>query len=119
MTFIGDVVNPKTRRIAVRSTVSNVDGRLKPEMFATVTLGASELRPVLVVPRAAVQTIDGEPSVFLAEAEGRFRRCSVTLGRAADGLVELVSGVRAGDKVVAAGSFALKSELLKSAGDED
>ena len=44
ITFIADVVNPKTRRITVRSTVPNPDGRLKPEMFATVALGEGEPR---------------------------------------------------------------------------
>jgi cobalt-zinc-cadmium efflux system membrane fusion protein len=84
-----------------------------------VSLGESDPRQVLVVPRAAVQTVDGKPSVFVAEADGRFRPRTVTLGGEADGLVEIASGVRAGDSVAVAGSFALKSELLKSTGGED
>ncbi len=118
ISFIGDVVNAKTRRITVRSTVPNPDGRLKPEMFATVSLGNSDPRTVLAVPRAAVQTIDGTPSVFVAQAERRFRAQAVTLGTDVDGMVEVRSGLSAGDRVVVAGSFALKSELLK-AGSEN
>ena len=118
ITFIADVVNPKTRRITVRSTVPNADGRLKPEMFATVALGEGEPRSMIVVPQAAIQTIDGRPSVFVAEAEpGRFKPRTVTLGAEADGLVEIATGVAAGERVVVAGSFVLKSEMLKASAE--
>jgi cobalt-zinc-cadmium efflux system membrane fusion protein len=118
ITFIADVVNPKTRRITVRSTVPNADGRLKPEMFATVALGEGEPRSMIVVPQAAIQTIDGRPAVFVAEAEpGRFKPRTVTLGAEADGLVEIATGVAAGERVVVAGSFVLKSEMLKASAE--
>lgn len=119
ITFIADLVNPKTRRITVRSTVPNPDNRLKPEMFATISLGEGDPRPVVVVPRGAVQTIDGRPSVFVAEAGGRFVPRTITLGAEADGLIEAASGLAVGEQVAVAGTFALKSELLKSAGGED
>jgi cobalt-zinc-cadmium efflux system membrane fusion protein len=117
ITFIADMVNPKTRRITVRSTVPNADGRLKPEMFATVALGESEPRVMVVVPHGAIQTLDGHPSVFIAEAEGRFRPRLVELGPEVDGLVEVTSGLAAGEPVVVSGSFVLKAEMLKAAGD--
>ncbi len=116
VTFVGDTVNPATRRITVRSTVPNPEGRLKPEMFATVSLGAGEPRPVVVVPQAAVQTVDGRPSVFVAGSGGRFTPMPVELGSEADGLVEVTSGLSAGQRVAVSGSFALKSEWLKLAG---
>jgi cobalt-zinc-cadmium efflux system membrane fusion protein len=112
ISFIADTVNPKTRRITIRSTVPNPNGRLKPEMFATVAMRESEPRTMVVVPAAAIQTIEGRASVFVAEASDRFRRRTVTLGSEADGLVEVTSGLTAGDRIVADGSFILKSELL-------
>lgn len=117
ITFIADTVNPKTRRVTVRSTVSNADGRLKPEMFATVTIGESEPRQMLLVPEAAIQTIDGRTSVFVAEAPGRFKPRSVELGAEGDGLIEVRSGLSNGESVAVNGSFVLKSELLKPAAD--
>ena len=114
VTFIADVVNPKTRRITVRSTVPNSDGRLKPDMFATVSLGEGEPRDVVVVPQAAIQTIDGRPSVFVAEGTGRFAPKPVTLGAEQDGLVEIGSGLDSGQRIAVSGSFVLKSELLKA-----
>jgi cobalt-zinc-cadmium efflux system membrane fusion protein len=112
--FVGETINPRTRRVTVRSVLANGDGRLKPEMFATVVIRESEPRQVLVAPSQAVQTVDGRSTVFVAEAGGRFRPRPVDLGPEIDGLVEVRSGLTAGDRVVAGGSYVLKSELLKA-----
>ncbi len=113
--FIADTVNPKTRRVSVRCEVPNPDGRLKPEMYATVALGEGEPRTVLVVPQDAVQTLDGSPVVFVAEGGDRFRAQPVTPGAKIDGLIEVTEGLTADQPIVTAGSFLLKSELLKAA----
>jgi cobalt-zinc-cadmium efflux system membrane fusion protein len=117
ITFIADVVNAKTRRLTVRAAMPNADGRLKPEMFATVVLGDGEPRSVTVVPMAAVQTIDGRATVFAAESGSRFVPTPVTLGAEQDGLVEVTGGLAAGRRIAVSGSFALKSELLKGAAE--
>lgn len=114
ISFIADVVNPKTRRITVRSTVPNTAGRLKPDMFATVSLGEGEPRQVVVVPLAAIQTIDGRPSVFVADGTGRFTPQAVIVGAEQEGLVEIADGLETGQRIAVSGSFALKSELLKA-----
>lgn len=113
ISFVADTVNPNTRRVTVRSTVPNPGGRLKPEMFATVWLGEGDPRRVLVVPQGAVQAIDGRPTVFLAEGDGRFTPKTVEAGPAQDGKVEITSGLAAGQRIATGGSFALKSEWLK------
>jgi cobalt-zinc-cadmium efflux system membrane fusion protein len=120
ITFVGDMVNPKTRRVTVRCQVPNADGRLKPEMYATMTLAAGEPRDVLAVPSAAVQEIDGKPVVFVRTAKGAFERRDVDAGPETDGWVEVRSGVKEGETVATTGSFLLKSELLKGsmAGEE-
>ncbi len=113
ITFIGDTVNPRTRRITVRSTVANADGRLKPEMFATISLGESDPRPVVVVPPAALQSVNGTVSVFVAEPGGRFVVRPVQTGAELDGLVEITSGLKDGERVAVNGSFVLKAEMGK------
>lgn len=120
ITFVGDMVNPKTRRVTVRCQVPNADGRLKPEMYATMTLAAGEPRDVLAVPSVAVQEIDGKPVVFVRTAKGAFERRDVDAGPETDGWVEVRSGVKEGEAVATTGSFLLKSELLKGsmAGEE-
>lgn len=113
ISFVGDVINPRTRRVTVRCQVPNTDGRLKPEMYANISLGASEPHPAVVVPSAAVQEMEGRPFVFVQGAGGAFVRRDVILGAERDGLVEIREGVREGERVATGGSFLLKSELLK------
>jgi cobalt-zinc-cadmium efflux system membrane fusion protein len=114
VTLIGDTVNPKTRRVTVRCALPNADGRLKPEMFATVVLEQKDARRAVVVPSEAVQSIDGKPTVFVSEPDNSFRAQQITRGTEADGQIEVVSGLQAGNRVVVTGSFVLKSELLRS-----
>jgi len=97
----------------VRCQVPNADGRLKPEMYASLALGAGEAHEVLVVPSAAVQELRGKPIVFVRTAQGSFERRDVTLGAEAEGWIEVRSGVTQGESVVTTGAFLLKSELLR------
>ncbi len=114
ISWVADMVNPKTRRVTVRCAVPNPSGRLKPDMYATVALGASIEHQVVVVPAEAIQEIGGKPAVFVETATGRFVRRDVTVGAERDGRIQILSGVTAGERVVVAGAFLLKSELLKS-----
>lgn len=114
VTYVGETVNPKTRRVTIRCEVPNPDGRLKPEMYTTVQVGESDPRSILVVPSTAPQTVNGQATLFVSDVQQRFRATPVELGADRDGLVEVRRGVQEGDRVVTTGSFIVKSELLKS-----
>jgi cobalt-zinc-cadmium efflux system membrane fusion protein len=86
-------------------------------MFATVALGDGEPRQMVLVPKDSIQSIAARTVVFVAEAEGRFSPRTVTIGAEADGLVEITTGLAAGERIAVTGSFTLKSELLKPAGE--
>ncbi|MEW6126002.1 MAG: efflux RND transporter periplasmic adaptor subunit [Acidobacteriota bacterium] len=111
---IGDQLSPQTRTVEVRCLVENQAGRLKPEMYATVNLNLGETAMAQMVSEQAVQEIDGQSVVFVSTGNHRFEKREVTTGRKQNGLVEITKGVEAGQKVVAQGSFLLKSEFLKS-----
>jgi cobalt-zinc-cadmium efflux system membrane fusion protein len=113
ITFVSDMVNPKTRRVTVRCQVPNPDGRLKPEMYAALTLSSGDPHEVLAVPSGAIQEIEGKPFVFVKTKAGAFERRDVALGHEAEGWVDVRSGVAEGEEVATTGSFLLKSELLK------
>lgn len=70
----------------------------------------------LTVPLDAVQTVEGAPSVFVAEGDGFTARPVVT-GRTADGRIEIVSGLTGSERIAGTGAFLLKAELAK--GDAD
>jgi multidrug efflux pump subunit AcrA (membrane-fusion protein) len=113
ISFVADMVNPKTRRVTVRCQVPNADARLKPEMYATITLSAGEPREVLAVPSAAIQEDEGKPFVFVKTEAGSFERREIDVGPEDEGWVEVRSGLKEGEAVATTGSFLLKSEMLK------
>ncbi|ATB27292.1 efflux RND transporter periplasmic adaptor subunit [Melittangium boletus] len=116
--YIGDIVNEKTRTVHVRVVVSNQDGALKPGMFAQAEIatgtGTEETNtPRLVVPREAVQQVNGEQVVFVPEQPGVYRAVDVRTGASSAKEVEIVSGIEPGTLVITQGAFILKSELSR------
>ena len=114
ITKIGDVLDVATRTVKVRSEVLNPDRRLKLEMFVDVIVPTSEVRMVLLIPHDAVQEIDHKPVVFVKKDESRFEKRNVQTGEKTDHGIEVISGLKEGEIVVAEGSFSLKSEFLKA-----
>jgi membrane fusion protein, heavy metal efflux system len=112
ITYVGAVIDPTTRTVMARADVSNPDGRLRPEMFAEVSLVTDE-QSVLSVPRAAVQQVGSRTVVFVVRGPRRFESREVTLGQASSEYIQVVAGLAPGDEVVTQGSYALKSEHLR------
>ncbi|WP_342379839.1 efflux RND transporter periplasmic adaptor subunit [Myxococcus stipitatus] len=120
VSYIGDIVDEKTRTIPVRVVVANTEGTLKPGMFAQAELATTSALPEapkdtarLVVPREAVQTVGTKQVVFIPSGEHRFQPVEVRTGASSSREVEVLSGLEAGASIVAKGAFILKSELSK------
>jgi multidrug efflux pump subunit AcrA (membrane-fusion protein) len=109
----GNQVESDSRTLEVRIETRNEDGRLKSGMFADVKIVTTILDNVLVVPDSALETDGGEQILFVAMDGDKFEKRTVKLGMEQSGHVQILSGVKAGETVVTAGSFILKSELLK------
>src|SRR5262245_20624455 len=113
VTYVGDVLDTATRTMAVRLTVANPSGRLKPEMFATVRVLSEPGTDILVVPEAAVQHDRDRTFVFVEKGPGIFEPRTIRVGDKNGTFAEVLEGVKEGEKVVREGAFILKSELLK------
>jgi cobalt-zinc-cadmium efflux system membrane fusion protein len=114
VTHLADQLNEASRTVKARVEVANPGRRLKPEMFASVDLAlAADTPPVVAVPEAAVQEVNGKKVVFVAESDTEFEPREVQLGRASGGMVELLSGLKEGERYAEKGGFLLKSELKK------
>lgn len=114
LTQVGSVMDEQTRTVKCRLEVGNPAGRLKPGMFAEIRIFASGKIAFLAVPEEAVRTAEGRAVVFVETTAGRYARRAVETGRAAEGFVEILKGLSAGERVVTAGSFDVKAEMLKS-----
>jgi len=110
--FIGEV-EPQTRAARVRVRLNNPGERLLPGMFVRATVAVPAARKALVVPREAVQDVEGRSVVFMEKGTGRFEPVPVTVAGAFDGQVEIAKGLKEGDRIAARGAFTLKGELLK------
>lgn len=113
MTYVGDVLDPATRTMQVRVEVPNPQGRLKPEMFASVRIYADPEAGVLTLPASAVLRDEGHPVVFVELDPQQFARRVVTLDAGSGEQVKVLDGLREGEAVVVNGAFLLKSELVK------
>ncbi len=113
ITYIADALDPATRTVAVRCELRNSDRLIKTEMFATVTIRVRGGEEGLAVPMAALQALDGAEVVFVPEGEHSFRVRRVQAGRHFGSTIEIVNGLRTGERVVVAGALHLKSALQK------
>lgn len=111
---IGEMLNPQTRTIEVRCIAANAQGKLKPEMFANISLAAGEKRPALLVSQKALQEMESQTVVFVARGDNKFEKRVVKTGRRQGELIEITSGLSNNEKVVTVGGFTLKSEMQKN-----
>ncbi|MGE5235134.1 MAG: efflux RND transporter periplasmic adaptor subunit [Acidobacteriota bacterium] len=108
---VGEIADPATRQVEVLGWVKN-PGALKPGFFAEVTLAIEAHRNALVVPEGAVQASERGFVAYVVEG-GRAHERPIRLGlRTGEGLVEIVSGLTAGETVVIEGSDRLADNML-------
>ncbi|HZZ30427.1 MAG TPA: efflux RND transporter periplasmic adaptor subunit [Phenylobacterium sp.] len=104
--FVSPSVDPVTRRVAVRATIANPDGLLKPEMFADFSVITGAGRNSVAVAADAVIYEGDAARVWVARAADRSVALrNVTTGRSANGEVEVLSGVKPGELVVTGGAL--------------
>ena len=111
ITYIYPTMDEKTRTAKVRMEFHNPGFFLKPGMFATVEIHA-ELDPqALLVPDTTILRSGDSNTVFVALGDGKFEPRTVTLGpRGENDEVQVLSGVKQGERVVTSGQFMLDSE---------
>jgi membrane fusion protein, heavy metal efflux system len=112
VTYISDVLDAQTRTARVRCDVTNLEGLLKLDMFATVRLPTKFRKEGMAVPVDALQQIEGKDVVFVRTGPTTFEQRVVRVGKLVQGLAEIISGLEVGDSVVTQGAFHLKSIAL-------
>jgi cobalt-zinc-cadmium efflux system membrane fusion protein len=123
VSYVHPELDPATRTARVRVEVKNPDNALLPGMFASakIDLAAAYSEAVLAVPEEAVQTVEGEPAVFVPVSgeKNTYAKRQVGVGRAVNGWVPVLAGLKKDEPYVAAGSFILKAELGKASGSHE
>jgi cobalt-zinc-cadmium efflux system membrane fusion protein len=113
VSYVGDVVNEETRTITVRTEVNNADDRLKPGMFADVSLFYARNGPVLAVAISAILEDGDKHIVFVREKDGFVRR-EIETGAVNGTHRQVVKGLAEGEEVVVEGNHQLRSKLSEA-----
>jgi len=107
-TFAGKVtrntgsLDPSTRTMQVEIDVPNRDGKLNPGMYAEVSLSVQRSGDALAVPVQAVDQSGSQPFVMLVNSANTVEKRPVRVGIAGANRVEILSGLKEGDKVIIA-----------------
>ena len=107
--YVYPTLSGETRTARVRFSIPNADGRLKPQMYASVEVKIN-LGSKLAIPDDAVIDTGTRQIVYVDRGEGYFEPREVMLGLRAEGYREVLKGLKAGEKVAASAAFLIDSE---------
>jgi cobalt-zinc-cadmium efflux system membrane fusion protein len=112
ISYIATALDSTSRTLLVRIETSNPGKKLKKDMYVTALVHAGVIEKALTVPDAAIlRNSENQPFVYVAEnagQPGQFAQRLVTIGDSQEGKTQVLSGLRAGEQVVADGSLFLQ-----------
>lgn len=112
ISYISPIVDEETRTATARVVLPNPDRVWRPGMFVTARVLIKDTKVSVAVPRTAVEMVEGQMVVFVETDEG-FALRPIKTGHENALHVEVVSGLRPGERYVAQGGFTLKAELAR------
>jgi cobalt-zinc-cadmium efflux system membrane fusion protein len=107
---IGDSLDPSTHAVKVRVVLANPGHRLKPAMFATIRISQSA-QPRILVPLSAVLHVGNSTGVYIPISPGKYDLRNVQTGTTHGNQIEIVSGLRDGDRIVTEGAAFLREPV--------
>lgn len=111
-------VDPVSRAVAVRAEIANADSALKPGMLMTVNLITNQ-RTILAVPEEAIVPLESKQFVYLVAPDKKAEQREIKIGARQPGFAEVLSGLKAGEKVVVEGTLRLRPGADVKFADDD
>lgn len=109
ISYVAAAVDATTRTLQVRIVTNNPGGKLKKDMYVTAAVVAGSFPDALTVPDSAVLRNDeNQPFVYVTRGQNEFGQQLVSIGESQNGRTQILSGLRAGERVVADGSLFLQ-----------
>jgi membrane fusion protein (multidrug efflux system) len=102
--FVAPALDPRNRRLLVKAIIPNPDHRLRPGMFANIRVEIARKDNVLVIPESAIAYDAVGAFVWRVGSDSSAERVGVELGIRRENRVEVVSGLKAGDRIVSGGT---------------
>ena len=116
--YVSPIMRESTRTGVARAVITNDKYFWKPGLFVTAEIVFGQEDVAVLVPNDAIQTIENQPVLFVAENE-EFKKRAVVLGKSNDAYSQVASGLKPGERYVAKGAFILKAELGKGTGEHE
>ncbi len=111
---VSALLDPATRRIPVIFEFRNANGAFRPGSFAQVYLKTRSSLQALAIPESSILDEDGTPVVFVQLGGEDFARRVIKTGTKDEGLVEVLSGLKEGERVVTTGAYKVRLASLKT-----
>ena len=105
VTYVAALVDSVTHRLPVRAEIDNRDRALKPEMFASFRILTSDASQSPAIPAAAVIYEGDAAHVWVLRDDNLLELRAIRTGRGDDGLIEVLDGLKAGERVVTKGGL--------------
>jgi cobalt-zinc-cadmium efflux system membrane fusion protein len=118
ITYVGSLLGEQTRTAKARVALANPDRAWRPGLFVNVEVQAGQTEVPVTVVVDAIQTVEDKPTLFV-KTSGGFRVQHIVTGRSDGRLVEVLQGLKAGERYASAGSFVLKAELGKDSAEHE
>jgi membrane fusion protein, heavy metal efflux system len=115
VTYVAALVDPVMHRLPVRAEIENGDGALKPEMFANFRIVTGDAAQSPAVPESAVVYEGDGAHVWVVAGDGLLAYRAIRTGRSSDGLVEVLEGLRPGERIVTKGSLFIDQVAVPAA----
>jgi cobalt-zinc-cadmium efflux system membrane fusion protein len=113
ISYVGPVVGAESRTALARVVLPNSTGVFRPGLFITARVAIDNIEADVIVPKDAIQTLDGKKCVFIKDEHG-FEPAFVSLGQSNNGFVQVTSGLGPGRQYVTKGAFELKAKIVTS-----
>ncbi|NIA18583.1 MAG: efflux RND transporter periplasmic adaptor subunit [Simkaniaceae bacterium] len=113
ISYLSPTIDEHTRTATARVILKNIDGKFRPGEFVTGQIVVDQIHSTIVVPKTALETVNGLPVVFVKDEHG-FEPQVVTIGKENHINVEILSGLELEQEYVTEGGFVLKAQMAKS-----
>ena len=112
ISYISPTLDVQTRTATARVVLKNKDSKFRPGQFITGQVTVDRINCKVLIPKTALETVNDQPVVFVKDEHG-IESVPVQIGKENNHSVEILSGLKIGQKYVKKGGFILKAQLAK------
>ncbi len=105
ISYIAPALDATTRTLKVRIVTDNPGGMLKKDMYVTAIVQAGKTKSLTVPDSSVLRNDENEPFVYVVVGKNKFAQRLVTIGRSENGLTQILTGLKDGEKLVGNGAL--------------